>query len=224
MVWPRRNHLVWLSEAAWARLADDPGLDDIDRAIVTLWQARQLPLVVARPCQTLPADRVALGLPAPERWERRRLGVNVAVDEIARLGRFPSLLQVARTPGCDGAALELGHALERLGLATQVYGSHGWELLTGESYLRPASDLDLSVEVPDFEVACTVATLLEAARLPRRLDGELVLADGSAVAWREFAQLAAGRVDRALVKRLDGVALADLGELRRRAESSAVPA
>ncbi|WP_119157245.1 malonate decarboxylase holo-[acyl-carrier-protein] synthase [Caldimonas tepidiphila] len=221
---PRRNRLVWLADAAWARLAAQDGQDETGRAVLGHWRAQRLPLVVARPSLQLPAGRVALGLPAPERWQRRRLSLQAGLDEIERQGRFPSLADVVRAQGWDGEAAALADALAALGADARVYGSLGWELLSGERYLRAASDIDLSVEVRDFAHARAVLALLEPARLPRRLDGELVLADGSALAWRELGQLLAGRASQVLLKRADGVALAGLDELRRSADAAAAAA
>jgi phosphoribosyl-dephospho-CoA transferase len=42
-----------------------------------------------------------------------------------------------------------------------------------------------------------------------RLDGELMLPVGDAIAWREWASWRAGRTRRVLVKRLNGAALCD---------------
>jgi phosphoribosyl-dephospho-CoA transferase len=68
------------------------------------------------------------------------------------------------------------------------------------SYVRPGSDLDLRVEVPDREIAVAVARALNALLLPMRVDGELAFPDGSAIAWREYLLWTERKVDRMLVK------------------------
>jgi phosphoribosyl-dephospho-CoA transferase len=68
------------------------------------------------------------------------------------------------------------------------------------SYVRPSSDLDLRVAVPDRATAAAVARALNALQLPIRVDGELAFPDGSAIAWREYLQWVEGKVDRMLVK------------------------
>ena len=70
-----------------------------------------------------------------------------------------------------------------------MYGSYGWQALTGESYAHAASDIDLQIQVPGFEAARQALPLLQQARLPGRLDGEYAFPEGCAIAWREFGQL-----------------------------------
>jgi len=208
-----RNHLVWIADAAWeevsARLPDGQA-----REIVDHWRSQELPLVVTSQPAGIGAGRAALGLPAPHRWCRRRLAFDVAFDAVHRHGHFPTLRQASRHYRWQGAALRLDHALAALGAQTHVYGSHGWQLLTGQSYLHDGSDIDLCIDVPNFETARAAVTHLERAALDHRVDGELVFPDGSAVAWREFRRMLAGETGAVLIKRLDGPRLAAAGRLR----------
>ncbi|MEH3087570.1 MAG: malonate decarboxylase holo-[acyl-carrier-protein] synthase [Xylophilus ampelinus] len=150
----------------------------------------------------------------PARWGRRRIALLAAADGIARWGDFGGpesvavLLPAAARPDWE----RLGAELRALGVDAGVYGSHGWQALTGEDYLHPGSDLDLLLPVPDADRADRVAALLDAApqggALPR-LDGELALPGGAAVAWREWRRWrAGGMAGTVLVKRLRGAALA----------------
>ena len=135
-----------------------------------------------------------MGLPAPRRWARRKLAFDVPLDTVQIAGPFPTLLQAARrNRDWGGAAMELSNGLGLAGASVRVYGSHGWQVLTGEKYLHRDSDIDLHIGVPDFDMARAATNLLQAARLPRRLDGELVFPDGSSIAWREFDQMLARR-------------------------------
>ena len=88
---------------------------------------------------------------------------------------------------------------EVAGAAVRIYGSAGMEILTGESCLGPASDLDLCLTPPTWATAVAVAAALakidEAVAGPR-LDGEIWNPDGIAVAWRELAM----RPERVLTK------------------------
>jgi phosphoribosyl-dephospho-CoA transferase len=162
-----------------------------------------LPLVVCRQRVENFPPTISLGLPAPSVWDRRKLALEVAPDEVERVGRFPSLEQFeqgyphetliatinevrSNAPGFEGSI--------------EVYGSFGWETLTGMIYVRPSSDLDLRVEVPDREMAAAVARALNALQLPIRVDGELAFPDGSAIAWREYLQWVEGKVGRMLAK------------------------
>ena len=91
----------------------------------------------------------------------------------------------------------------------RVYGSYGWQRLSGLRYLRAGSDLDLWIAVDDAAHADLVGSCLQdfAAQRPR-LDGELVFDDGSAVHWREWMAWRTGQARNLLVKRVDGAALA----------------
>jgi phosphoribosyl-dephospho-CoA transferase len=90
-----------------------------------------------------------------------------------------------------------------------VYGSFGWQLVTGLGYVHAASDLDLWLTVRSPERADEAVKLLHAAGAPKglRIDGELLFPGGAGVAWREYASWRAGRARSLLVKRLDGVAV-----------------
>lgn len=70
----------------------------------------------------------------------------------------------------------------------RVFGSLGWTALTGLDYLGPASDLDLLWPVlPPVRMEALLAALARIeARAPMRLDGEVLLPDGSGANWREL--------------------------------------
>jgi phosphoribosyl-dephospho-CoA transferase len=199
-----RNQLVWISDSAWQEIeAAQP--DAQAREIVGHWRAKHLPLVVRRQPDDVAAGRLALGLPAPLRWARRKLAFDVSLDAVQMVGAFPTLLQVARRQrSWRSAAVELSNGLVLARANVRVYGSHGWQALTGEKYLHRDSDIDLHIEVPNVDVARAATNLLQAARLPRRLDGELVFPDGSSIAWREFDRVLALRTTEILVKSLRG--------------------
>lgn len=217
-----RNSLVWPTPEGWATLHAQASQDLVAQAVVQHWHTQRLPLVVGRQAGALSQDGVTLGLPAPAQWERRRLSFALPVSQLAYSGRFPRLSEATsrqrwrrRGQALDFALGELlGHSVG----AVQVYGSFGWQCLTGLRYLRDESDLDLRLAVPDLSVAQAVVRLLAAQSLPCRIDGELVFPGGCAVAWREIAQLLEGRVPQVLAKRLDGIALIGLAELRPHAE------
>jgi phosphoribosyl-dephospho-CoA transferase len=154
---------------------------------------------------------VCLGLPAPGRWNRRRLALAVGASDIDRFGAFPraSTLAPPWPAPWPAAWRALCAALADGGMQPRVYGSHGWQLLTGLDHLRPGSDIDLCIALDGPGQADAVAALLRAwPDDGPRLDGELVFDGGAAVAWREWAAWRAGRTPSLLVKRLDGVALA----------------
>lgn len=218
-----RNSLVWPTPEGWATLQAQAGLDPVARAVVQHWHTQRLPLVVGRQAGPLSPDGLTLGLPAPTEWERRRLTFSLPLHRLACSGRFPSLPEATHRQRWrrQAQALDqaLGRCLDHAAGAVQVYGSFGWQCLTGLRYLRESSDLDLRLAVPDLAAAEAVVRLLATERLPCRIDGELVFPGGWAVAWRELGQLLDGQVPQVLAKRLDGIALIGLEPLQLRAEA-----
>lgn len=216
----RRHQLLRLHDAAWpavrAQAATDAARDCIDH-----WARHRLPLVVTRQASVAavagagPAG-IAVGLPAPARWQRLRLGLVVPEAAIRGVEAFPAgervtgLLPAPVRPAWHA----LLAALATTGAAVRVHGSYGWQVLTGlDDHVRAGSDLDLCVDTRDAAHADAVVVRLAAfgaalrdADAPR-LDGELVSGDGSAVAWREWHDWRAGHVAQILVRDLHGVAL-----------------
>jgi phosphoribosyl-dephospho-CoA transferase len=216
----QRNQLVWLKGSAWQQvLARD--WDDQAQAILAHWHAAQLPLVVCR--QRAPGGSVGilLGLPAPLQWDRRKLALELPMESIARSGAFPLLRTIALGPADGVQVQDLLLHTDALQVAVQVYGSFGWQRLSGLPCVRVGSDLDLLLQVPDLDTAGQVVWLLQGLQLECRVDGELVFPGGWAVAWREYAQLIGGRVEQVLVKHRTGVQLLDMAALRARFRAAA---
>ena len=204
----QRNGLVWLTTSGWDRvLASDWDVQAF--GILQHWALRALPLVVCRQRVENFPPTISLGLPAPSVWDRRKLALEVTPDEVDRAGWFPTLEQLKQLEQFEqfepreafaAAINEIRSNASGFNGSIQVYGSFAWEALTGMSYVRPNSDLDLRVEVPDREIAVAVARALNALLLPMRVDGELAFPDGSAIAWREYLLWTERKVDRMLVK------------------------
>lgn len=220
----RRHQLVWLDEYAWYRvLAGASSSHDPSQALSTEttdclahWAQQRWPLVVTRqPAEVVagPPDGVlALGLAAPARWGRQSIRVTASLRGVARQGEFP--LAVALGPELPAAAQAgwglLCEGLARLGVVARVYGSYGWQQLTGMNYVHAGSDIDLLMDVSTAAQADQAAALLLAAESgPVRIDGELVFEDGAAVAWREWLRFRSGQIDRILVKQLTLATLED---------------
>lgn len=205
---PQRNRLVWLNAGGW-RAVRSGTWDDAACELLAHWQARGLPLVVAR--RRSGAAGLSLGLPAPNRWSRRRLALQAPAGNVCATGSFPTLLEAALGLQWGAAAVALAQRLAGCGVTARVYGSHGWELLSGEPCTVATSDIDLSLEAAGPDAARAALAVLRPARLHRRLDGEFVFPGGAALAWREFEQACDGRVGRVLLKDDAGAQLVDFG-------------
>jgi phosphoribosyl-dephospho-CoA transferase len=210
----QRNQLVWLTPAAWDAMLLRPW-DAQSKDLLRHWHAHHLPLVVCRQRAGASDACASLGLPAPAQWGRRKLALEAVAGDIAGVGRFPLLQQIA-WDAADAEQIEpLLRHMAALGVALQVYGSYGWQHLSGLPCVREASDLDLLAPVPDLATAAQVTWLLQGLALHCRVDGEIVFPNGWAVAWREYAQLIGGSVAQVLVKERAGVQLLDMAALRR---------
>jgi len=205
-----RHQLVWLQAAAWPALAATTG-NDAARSALAHWARHDLPLVVARQDQTPVEDAAALGLPLPHTWGRQRLRFLVPRALFARADNFPHARDVAPllADAVRSAFIALCDGLAEQRLEPRVFGSYGWQLITGLDHVRDGSDLDLLVPLRDARSADDAERLMASfAADTLRLDGELVFPDGSALAWREWRPWRSGQVQHVLLKRIDGVLLA----------------
>ena len=206
-----RHQLAWLTTAGWQRLRERPW-DATARDCLSHWAEQRLPLVVTRQRRPGPGAKplLAMGLPAPARWERRRLALEVAHREVLYFDEFPHADEV--TPLLPKAARadwrRLCTLLKAAGLAVRVYGSYGWQQLSGLDHVRRGSDIDVWVAVSGRAQADAAAALLQGfSCIGPRLDGELVFGDGSAVAWREWLAWRRGGARSVLAKSLAGASL-----------------
>jgi len=203
-----RQQLVRLSVDGWSRVLQRPW-DAEARACLGLWAERGLPLVVTRQPPSH-GELLATGLPAPARFGRRRLAVAVAPHDVLFLDEFPSATAATRLLPRTLAATwrTLLAELAAKDCAARVYGGYGWQALARMAYVHAGSDIDLMLPVASSAHADAVAQVLVAMAWDGpRLDGELLLPDGGAVAWREWVEHREGRAAQVLVKRLRGVAL-----------------
>jgi phosphoribosyl-dephospho-CoA transferase len=206
----RRHQLARLSETGWATILARPW-DHQARDCLTHWARHRLPLVVTRqPRDAAAQGAIALGLPAPGRWDRRRLALQVPREAVLCLDEFPRLAEVQTMlpPAARYPTRKLIDRLDTCHAKSRVFGSYGWQALTGLDHVRPGSDLDIAVSVDGTAHADDVTHALQSFDATQlRLDGELLFGDGAAVAWREWIEWRAGRARAVMVKRLNGVAL-----------------
>lgn len=204
--WPRHG---------WVRLGDGwaghlrSPLASAERAEVVDWCAAGRPLVIARRHPEDEVGELRLGLATPD---KRRIGLHVTVEAVTgRLPPLPLAEAVDAAPALWCPMLtDLARRAQELGAAAAVYGSLAWQQRTGLPYVRPESDVDLLFAPRDrWQLDRLLDLVAEVGDGNPRLDGEILLPDGAAVAWRELA----GRPARLLVKGAAEVGLRDLASV-----------
>ncbi|MDT8275224.1 malonate decarboxylase holo-[acyl-carrier-protein] synthase [Roseomonas mucosa] len=203
---PPRHALLRVSPEGWAAMLEMRP-EWRGEPLLAGWAWRGWPLVARRRGECETAGGIAAGLPLPPSAGKRRLAVLLPGDAVTEIR--PPLPLAEALPSAPPGWRPVLEALLALGAAhrvtPRVFGSLAWAALTGLDYLGPASDLDLLWPVlPPPRMAALLAALggIE-ARAPMRLDGEVLLPDGSGANWREI-QAGAAEI---LVKRAGGVAL-----------------
>ena len=208
-----RHQLAHISSAAWPGLVER-ARDDQERVCLTRWAAGNLPLVVTQQVCGFSdeATHLALGIAAPNLWGRRRIGLRVPKSAVMYFDEFP-LVQLASPllPRKSRLAWELMcTALRNANACARVYGSFGWELITGLDHVRATSDIDLWVPVENPKEADKVALILNETKFRAfRLDGELIFNGDTAVSWREWIEWRAGRSRALMVKSIEGARLVE---------------
>lgn len=200
-----RHGLVRLSPSGWDQVRAGTWCDSAT-ACLTHWASHDLPLVVTRQHAAQAEALICLGLPAPQRWGRQRLALQVEAQQLTQASAFPpaASLQPLLAARQHAPWRVVCAQWAALGVCVRVHGSYGWQWLTGLDHLHAGSDLDLLLTVRSAEQADQVVQVLHDAHWPGpRLDGELIFPDGSAVAWREWPIWRAGCSSQVLVKRRD---------------------
>ena len=225
MVSLHRHQLVWLTESAWNNVRNR-AWDSQARACIDHWAAHRLPLVITRQPGDLEAGVIAVALSAPVRWQRRRLALRIARSEVAYFDEFPAaekaaaLLPDALQGRWDSLCAQLTHA----GVTARVYGSYGWQLLSGLDHVRASSDIDLWLSVSDGKQADAAAECLRQFTSETvHVDGEIMFNEGAAVAWREWLSWRSGGVKGLLIKTLDACSLVQTPALQGVAHVDRVP-
>lgn len=199
-----RHDWVWLKRG-WDRHLRS-SLDPVALGQVRNWLGAGRPLVVTRRQPEDQSGDLRLGLALPG---RRRVAVHVAGQVVTRHASPPALRDVLTTaPVVWRDKLEWLAAMTGvLAVPSGVYGSLVWQHFASDEamvYLTAGSDLDLVFRPADWgtvEDLLRELTACEAQEQAPRLDGEIILPDGSAVAWRELA----AAPDKLLTKSLDTI-------------------
>ncbi|SDM76083.1 phosphoribosyl-dephospho-CoA transferase [Methylobacterium phyllostachyos] len=209
----RRHDLVRVEPAAWAAwLETRPDLRDVRH--LARWAEMGRPLIVRRRVPGEGGEAIPLGLPLPPVDGKRRIGLALPGAALARMAA-PGLAEAAdRAPSAWHPTIAALVALGRdHGAAPRPFGSLLWEAVTGLTYLTATSDLDLLWPCPTPVPAGLLAGLDAVARTaPMRLDGEILLADGTGLHWRELRDAPEG--GSVLAKSLDEVTLRFVAALR----------
>jgi phosphoribosyl-dephospho-CoA transferase len=218
----RRHDLLRADPDAWdAMLRCHPGLGDLP--LVADWARLGRPVIVRRRIAGDSLYGVPAALPLPPCLGKLRLAFSFSSD--AAVVALPPVPLRDAAPAATvtwqpvlAALLDLGEAVE---VAPHVFGALLWQHTTGLPYLTDRSDLDLLWSISNERSASLLVEGLRQldANSPVRLDGELELADGAAVNWRELAQAAANPTAEVLVKTMDGVEVRTRAGLFRTAES-----
>jgi phosphoribosyl-dephospho-CoA transferase len=221
----RRHQLAWITPEGWQSICVRDW-DATARECLLHWTKHRLPLVVTQ--RRLAAgddlDAIELGLAAPGRWDLRRIALAVSRSHVLRLGEFPSIEEIAfLLPGDSRRRWKaLCACLHSLDVRAHVYGSYGWQAVTGLDHLRACSDIDVWVGVASaYQADLVAAQLASFDSADLRVDGEVVFADGTAAAWREWVAWRAGATRALLVKAREGSMLSWSIDGALKAEASA---
>lgn len=185
----RRHDLLRVEPHAWLRLWDArPQCLEIPH--VSGWAALGWPLIVRRRAPDDDPGTIPVALSLPPACGKLRLAIRVAPEDV-RERMPPQTLRTLREeapPSWQKTISALLEVAEQTGVEPRVFGSVLWQRLTGLSYLSTASDLDLLWPVVDADSAARIVPRLAVIEQtgPVRVDGEILLADGSGVQWREW--------------------------------------
>lgn len=206
-----RHDLVWLDTARWRDALVAP-VSDAWLEALSGWFSHGRPAVVRR--QESPStNALSLGVALPPARGKMKIPLLVERGAVIRTSA-PLTLQnaLASAPsGWQPPLRDLVDAARRRGIEFRVYGSVAWQHLSGEPYVTPLSDVDLLWATGDAALLANVLSLLDAwqKNTGLRADGEFLLPDGSAVAWKELAV----RPRKLLVKRAAGVEMRQADEV-----------
>ncbi|WP_426338470.1 malonate decarboxylase holo-[acyl-carrier-protein] synthase [Pseudoduganella sp. S-14] len=227
-----RHDLAWLTREGWQDVLATATPGTPAHAALARWAACDWPLVVRRrdDAAQVPASAsghtgahagdICLGLaapPDPVSAAKLRLPLRVPARHIARHSAPMALDAVVQALPARWQAPFARLATASAGLDLRVFGSLALQALTGQAYLRDASDIDLLFRPRDgFEL--DAGTLLLASFLDELpLDGEIIFPSGQAVAWKEWFT-ARAHTERVLVKSHASVKLGTRAELRAELE------
>ncbi len=197
----RRHHWVWLDETWFAGLQEP--LSAAAGNAVACWVGRDRPFIVARRRPDDRRDCFRLGLST---LGKERIALRVDRSAMIRWEPPPSVERcLTKAPAAWQPMLHaVMSATAETGTGAAVFGSLAWQYWSGEAFVRADSDIDLLLSPPHWPAVERLLARLSVhdGALPR-LDGELLLPDGTAFAWREWL----GAASSILVKTERGAAV-----------------
>jgi len=207
-----RHNLVWLSQQGWRDAIDAAAPEH--RGVLENWRDNDWPATVRRRDTHADANEVGLGVALPPDAEGRKVRIALRVQALEVTRSIPPLPLKSVLPALAPPWREELTVLDNraVGLVLRVYGSVALQVLTGQSYVTPQSDVDLLFYPATQQQLNAGLALLafHATHLP--LDGEIVFPSGQAVAWKEWLQAQAAGA-QVLVKEQDAVRLSPLTAL-----------
>lgn len=219
-VW-RRHDLLRIRSDAWEAIFTAlPEHARVD--VLSSWAKNGYPFIIRRYLSGESQASIPAGVPLPPYLGKQRIAISFAREDVA--GRVaPISLRTAGNlapPAWADTISVLLDLAERYGAEPYVIGSLLWQRLTGLPYLTEASDLDL---LWPLSAVCR-PFLDELAAIDRcspvRLDGELDIADGSAVNWRELhGCLECVGEKTVLVKSMTGIQIQSAAAILRSGQS-----
>lgn len=215
-----RHDLVWLTREGWQLLLASASQATPAHAAIFRWADADWPLVVRRNDADARADDICLGLAAPPHpvsGAKLRLPLRVPARHIARHSAPSPLDAAVHALPARWQASFARLVQASAGFDLRVFGSLALQALTGQAYLRDASDIDLLFR-PRDNAELDQGMLLLAGYLDELpLDGEIIFPGGQAVAWKEWIS-ARAHTERVLVKSQASVKLGTRAELRAELE------
>lgn len=201
----RRHDLVWLDGTRWRGALRSP-LADTVLPTIDAWFSNGRPAVVRRH-DGVATQTLSLGVALPSTCAVRKIPLQVDLDVVRHTTPPLSLTTVIPSaPSSWRAELaRLAAGAHAVGVDLRVYGSLVWQHVSGEPYVTPTSDVDLLWRARDQAMLQNMLEHLAQWERTSGLaaDGELLLHDDTAVAWKELLH----RPRQLLIKRTNGVEL-----------------
>ncbi|OAV01594.1 MULTISPECIES: malonate decarboxylase holo-[acyl-carrier-protein] synthase [Moraxella] len=171
----QRHDLVHIANAAWVQPCAD-SLPDMAVAKFFALLGQGLPLTVTRQ-PSCDDGRICLAMNVLTHQGKYRVACHTPMTNITDISPPLPVMQAASLFDA-WSAQQLGELVSRLqacGCAVHVYGSYAYQLLTGEPYVTPLSDVDLLFVLDDWRQLSAVMMQIADFRavFERRIDGEM---------------------------------------------------